>query len=315
VTNDPSASSDTATGERAPDADYGATYFEHYEPRTYERNDYWLTLFGAVADRIAARIKPKRVLDAGCALGILVEVLRDRGIAAEGIDLSTYAIAHVHEPVRPYCRVASVTDELPLQYDLITCIEVLEHLPAPEAERAVANFCRHTDDVLFSSTPMHFRDTSHLNVQPPEYWAERFAESGFYRDTDFDASFVSPWAVRFRRSRDPISRVIAGYERGFARLSYERNELRSLAHDKQQETAAIMARTIELEHVKAALEETHAHLTRKIQELGAAHDQLKGLHTDLAVTRVTVQNMEQSIFWRARLLWVKIRRLLGGRGR
>lgn len=290
---------------------YDADYFQQYSPRTYERNEYWQTLFGGVADRIVADIAPKRALDAGCALGVLVEALRDRGVDAEGLDLSSYAIAHVYEPIRAYCRVASVTDELTSQYDLITCIEVLEHLPAAESARAIANFCRHTDDVVFSSTPIHYRDTSHFNVQPAEYWAERFAEHGFYRDVDFDASFICPWAVRFRRGRDPLPRVVAGYERAFGRLSYERNELRSLSFDVQQEAAAARARTAELEHVKAALDETHNHLLRKLQELDAARARICDVEAELAFANATVQNMEHSAFWRLRGVWVSIRRLLG----
>lgn len=27
---------------------------------------------------------------------------------------------------------------------------------------------------------------SHINVQPPEYWAQLFARQGFFRDVDFD---------------------------------------------------------------------------------------------------------------------------------
>ena len=49
-----------------------------------------------------------------------------------------------------------------------------------------------------------------MNVRPPEYWAEQFARQGFVRDVDFDASFITPWAVRFRRSAEPLHRVIAG---------------------------------------------------------------------------------------------------------
>src|SRR5437867_6458172 len=139
-------------------ASYGAYYYGHYCGRAYARDDYWMTFFGAIADRIVERIQPGRVLDAGCALGLLVEALRTRGVDATGIDLSSFAIANVHEPMRRYCRLGSIIDDLPEQYDLIVSIEVLEHLPPPEGEAAIANFCRHTNDVLFSSTPSDHRE-------------------------------------------------------------------------------------------------------------------------------------------------------------
>ena len=49
----------------------------------------------------------------------------------------------------------------------------------------MANLCPHTADVLFSSTPFDYDEATHLNVQPPDYWAALFARHGFYRDVDF----------------------------------------------------------------------------------------------------------------------------------
>jgi SAM-dependent methyltransferase len=295
------------------DAAYGADYYQHYSPRTYERSDYWLTIFRALADRIVETIGPRRVLDAGCAMGLLVEALRERGVEADGVDVSTYAIAHAPEPVKAYCRVASVTEPLPARYDLIVCIEVLEHLSGADAAAAVANFCRHADDVLFSSTPMHFRDTSHLNVQPPEYWAERFAEHGFYRDVDFDASFVCPWAVRFRRGTNRLPRIVADYERRFARLEYERNERRVMAEDLELQLTAARTRIAELLQGQQRLDDTNRDLAAARAELDAAQARAGSLEHELTMARGTVQNMEHSAFWRARGVWVAIRRLFGAR--
>src|SRR5688572_27008446 len=175
---------------------YDAFYYAHScGDRPYERQEHWLNFFAAVADHVVAAIAPQTVLDAGCAMGFLVEALRDRGVEAFGIDISEYAIGRVREDVRPYCAVASVSEPFPRRrYDLIACIEVLEHLPPREGEQAVANLCRHADDVLFSSTPNDHKEATHVNVQPPEYWAELFAREGFYRDVEFDATFISPWA-------------------------------------------------------------------------------------------------------------------------
>ena len=68
------------------------------------------------------------------------------------------------------------------------------------AERAIAHLCQASDDILFSSTPLDYREVTHFNVQPIEYWTYQFALHGFVRDVDFDASFITPWAVRFRRN-------------------------------------------------------------------------------------------------------------------
>jgi hypothetical protein len=167
-------------------------------------------------------------------MGFLVEALRERGVAAFGIDISDYAIQNVHANIQPYCWVGSITEPFPQHYDLIICVEVLEHLPRAESEEAARNLCQYTDDILFSSTPFDYKEVTHFNVQPPEYWAELFAQHGFFRDVDFDASFILPWAVRFRRKREPAHRLVRDYERKFWLLAKENSDLRSLTLEMRQ---------------------------------------------------------------------------------
>jgi len=224
--------------ERAEARFYDAYYFQHGCGQPYERNAVWLQFFGGIAQKIVETIGPRTALDAGCAMGFLVEGLRERGVDAFGVDISEYAIGQAHESIRPYCWVGSVSAPLPQRYDMIVCIEVLEHLRQPESEAAIANFCRFSDDILFSSTPFDYREATHFNVQPPEYWADQFARHGFVRDVDFDASFITPWAVRFRQSREPQHQIIRDYERRFWLLWKENTDLRSLAVDLRNQLAA-----------------------------------------------------------------------------
>jgi hypothetical protein len=238
--------------------DLAAPFDEHYfrygcgEP--YERSPAWLNLHNAYAEHITHFIQPASVLDAGCAIGLLVEALRTRNIEAWGIDISPYAICQVSESAKPYCRVHSISEPFGQRYSLIVCIEVLEHLPKAESEKALANLCAHTDDVLFSSSPQDYAEATHFNVQPPEYWAELFAQHGFYRDVDFDASFITPWAARFRKSNEPAHRLARDYERAFWRLHNENAQLRkqanqardALAHKSQLKSLLIEERNAAL---------------------------------------------------------------------
>jgi glycosyltransferase involved in cell wall biosynthesis len=214
---------------------YDAHYFAHYCGRPYQRDEEWLRFFDLIAERICTDVRPNTVLDAGCAMGFLVECLRRRGVQAFGIDISQYAIDNVHSDVQQYCWIGSVTDPFPQRYDLIVCIEVLEHLPSTEAEITLRNLCRHADDILFSSTPNDFKEATHLNVQPPEYWAELFAHEGFFRDLDFDGSIITPWAVRFRRYSLPIGRIIAAYERRMWHLKQVNDARQELVLEQRKE--------------------------------------------------------------------------------
>ncbi|MFZ5808954.1 MAG: methyltransferase domain-containing protein [Chloroflexota bacterium] len=209
-------------------------YFQHNCGEPYRRDEIWLRQFEGIAHKIVADFAPKTALDAGCAFGFLVESLRKRGVEAFGVDISEYAIGNVHESVKPYCWVGSVTEPFPQHYDLITCIEVLEHLPKPEAEKAIQNLCAHTSVVIFSSTPYDYKEATHINVQPVEYWVEQFSRHQFYRDMDADVSYITKWAVKFVKCDKTTSQLIRDYERKFWRLWSENVDLRQALSDREQ---------------------------------------------------------------------------------
>ncbi len=217
---------------------YDEYYYAHGCGLPYGRTEHYLRFFNKVAERIQTDIQPITVLDAGCAMGMLVESLRNRNVQAWGIDLSEFAIQNAHPDVRPFLWVGSICEPFPQTYDLIVSIEVFEHLLPAQAEQAAAVLCQHTNDILFSSTPFDYVEATHLNVQPPEYWAELFARYGFMRDVDFDAGFITPWAIRFRRSQEPLPRLVRGYERRFWLLWKENRDLRQFNLEMRNQLSA-----------------------------------------------------------------------------
>ncbi len=273
---------------------FDAYYYANCCGRPYDRSEPWMRFFGTIADRVVADIAPRRVLDAGCAYGLLVEALRARGVDAVGIDLSSFALEQAHADVKPFLRRASISDDLAEDYDLVVCIEVVEHMPAREAEAAIANICRHTHDVLFSSSPIDYREPTHVNVHQPEYWAEMFARHRFYRDVDYDASFITAWAARFRQSAEPVHRIVCDYERRYAELARAANDARSYALEVQERVAS--AETAREEYRRLADEACTAQRTAR-EELAQARDR--------------IGHMERSLFWKARLL---LNAVLGRRG-
>ena len=181
------------------DSTYYATSLGEFP---YCRDGHWLAFFGGVAREIVRALAPRTVFDAGCAMGMLVESLWDLGVEARGVDISEYAIAEIRPDMRPFCTVGSVTDPLPAPVDLVTCIEVLEHVSAEDADRAIASMTAATDVVLFSSTPTDFVEPTHVNVRPPIAWIKTFGEHGFRPDIRFDGTFLSPHAILFRRGTE-----------------------------------------------------------------------------------------------------------------
>lgn len=215
------------------DSIYNSYFFTDYYEKNgggnYMDENLWRPFFESVAEQIIKIWNPRKVLDAGCAKGYLVEALRDKGVDAYGIDISEYAINHVREDLKPFCCVQSVTESLPStfpeEYDLITCIEVLEHLYPETAVKAIENLCSYTNRIVFSSTPEDIEDQTHVNVQLPEYWARIYAENSFYKSVFQQMGWLSPWAALYEKRND-ISNVVNEYERKLRILTFQ-NEKRT----------------------------------------------------------------------------------------
>lgn len=214
--------------------EYGAYYYRHDCGIPYERNDHWLGFFGEIADRIVRDLHPTSFLDAGCAMGFLVEAMHKRGVDAWGVDVSEYAIAQVDASVADRCRVASLAEPLDRRYDLIACIEVLEHIPPEDGDKAIANLCAATDRLLVSTTPHDYSEATHLNVQPPEAWSAALAREGFFRDLERDFSYITPWAALYTRVEEPRAETVRRYDRAWSRLRQEATEVRGALLDAQR---------------------------------------------------------------------------------
>lgn len=88
----------------------------------------------------AVRLAGKRVLDAGCGGGLLCEAMAARGATVTGLDagtaaldtarahaqLSGAAVEYVHGTVEAFAASGRV-------FDVVTCMELLEHVPDPES--------------------------------------------------------------------------------------------------------------------------------------------------------------------------------------
>jgi len=91
-----------------------------------------------------ASLAGKRVLDVGCGGGILSESMAALGAQVTGIDLSDKALKvaqlHLLESGRQVSYrkvpVETLAAEEPGAYDIVTCMEVLEHVPDPASQVA-----------------------------------------------------------------------------------------------------------------------------------------------------------------------------------
>jgi ubiquinone/menaquinone biosynthesis C-methylase UbiE len=81
------------------------------------------------------------LLDVGCGKGFMLHDLAEMipGITVKGIDISSYAIEHAIEDMKPHVRVADARD-LPFSdksFDVVISINTIHNLPREECGRAL----------------------------------------------------------------------------------------------------------------------------------------------------------------------------------
>jgi 2-polyprenyl-6-hydroxyphenyl methylase/3-demethylubiquinone-9 3-methyltransferase len=119
----------------------------------------------------------RRVADVGCGGGLLADGMARRGARVLGIDLSSQAVAvaklHALESgvavdYREMAAEALASAE-PGAFDLVTCLEMLEHVPDPAAVvAATARLVRPGGDVVFSTINRNARSFA-LAIVGAEY--------------------------------------------------------------------------------------------------------------------------------------------------
>lgn len=102
----------------------------------------------------------KKVLDIGCGGGILSESMAKSGAKVKGIDLgeAPLAVAKIHAKDEDldveYQAISAeeIAQQEPNSYDIVTCMEMLEHVPDPAAiVSACANLVKPGGHVFFST--------------------------------------------------------------------------------------------------------------------------------------------------------------------
>lgn len=112
-------------------------------------------------EQLAGGLAGKQVLDVGCGGGILADSMARKGAEVLGIDLATKAlrVAQLHALEAQtsgvtYREVAAETlaAECPARFDVVTCMEMLEHVPDPASVVAACSTLVKPGGWVFFST-------------------------------------------------------------------------------------------------------------------------------------------------------------------
>ncbi|MBX3733570.1 MAG: class I SAM-dependent methyltransferase [Verrucomicrobiae bacterium] len=133
-----------------------------------------------VVPKILRLFPARSVVDVGCGAGAWAREYLEAGCEVTGIDGPYVRADQLKIPADRFLR-RDLCQPLALdrRFDLVSCLEVAEHLPGSRAEGLVADLCRLGDVVLFSAAVPGQGGTHHVNEQWPSYWIPRFEAEGF----------------------------------------------------------------------------------------------------------------------------------------
>ena len=200
--------SDSATTAR-PNVDHGeVAKFEELAHRWWDPQSEFRPLHDinplrlGYVEKLAGNLRDKSVLDVGCGGGILSEAMARAGARVTGIDMgeAPLSVARLHAAESgleiEYRRISAeeLAAEQPGRFDVVTCMEMLEHVPDPASiVRACATLVRPGGSVLFSTinrTPKAFA----LAIVGAEYLLGLLPRGTHQYDRFIRPSELSAWA-------------------------------------------------------------------------------------------------------------------------
>lgn len=111
-------------------------------------------------EKQASGIAGKKILDVGCGGGILAEALAQKGAAVTGIDMADLSLKvaqlHLHESELDIdyqlSTVEAFAEDNSARFDIVTCLEMLEHVPDPASIIQSASRMLKPNGILILST-------------------------------------------------------------------------------------------------------------------------------------------------------------------
>ena len=153
-----------------------------------------------IAPLILKMYPARSVCDIGSGRGAWLVEWDQAGLSSYlGVDGDYVSIDNLMIPAEHFVT-KDLTKEFDLgrTFDLVTSLEVGEHIVPEATDTYVDNLCRHADAILFSAATPGQGGTFHVNEQRHDFWRQRFAARGYrafdlVRPNVVSQKQIEPW--------------------------------------------------------------------------------------------------------------------------
>ncbi len=159
-----------------------------YDPASYSR-DYFLAKEAEPAVEQCRPwvefCQPHDALDVGFGTGAILKGLVELGVDAQGVEPFQAACDLLSEPYRQRVRLGDAlhTGYPDRSFDLVLCLDVLEHLPQEQSVPALKELCRVSRrwillNICYWTDSNARKDPTHINLHSRGWWQKRFVQAG-----------------------------------------------------------------------------------------------------------------------------------------
>lgn len=149
-----------------------------FDVRQLERREKYKADYRILADSLMRHLSFQSMLDVGCAQGLLMEPLRQRGVDVQGVEISDDVIEYLPEPLTPHVSIDDFS-EASGSYDLVCCVEVAEHISPSRSRELVRKLCSLSNEcIYFTAAPPGQGGHGHINCRPHSEWIQWFDQFG-----------------------------------------------------------------------------------------------------------------------------------------
>lgn len=125
-------------------------------------------------------LAPQSVLDVGCGHGSWLKEWAKVTPTVYGVDGRWVDTDKLEIPLESF-QTLDLEERFNLnqKFDLVTCLEVAEHITSTSKDNLIGSIISHADMVLFSAAIPEQGGDNHYNEQWPSYWREAFAKHDY----------------------------------------------------------------------------------------------------------------------------------------
>jgi 2-polyprenyl-3-methyl-5-hydroxy-6-metoxy-1,4-benzoquinol methylase len=153
----------------------------NYNQKFYQRLSEQATKSSdALVPIIYEKLRPGSILDVGCGHGTWLKKWSSYVPDIFGVDGKWVEEKNLEIPSENFMKIdLEKSFDLKKKFDLVTCLEVAEHVTVDSKDLFINSLVTHSDIILFSAAIPEQGGDNHYNEQWPSYWVEEFKKRDY----------------------------------------------------------------------------------------------------------------------------------------